>query len=264
MRRRRSVVNENAKKVCSGTCSYGQPWLLWSVRLSIWSFVPIRRRIYIPDLNRICILFWCNYCRLNEPDEWTQHRTVIQMSIPPGTDCWRKTKTDGECLDTAPFYYLEVDAGENFEVRCKIKCANMNFMDDDQAGLMIRQNTAHWIKCGLQIIEEIPHMCATVNNIFHSRSTECFFVIYTIRFKFTHIVLFFILLVFLSFLFFLFKDHPWGVRYVDASITPHPGISVVECQKDSWRIRYVSILLLLLLLLLYLVVFGQIRSLVEF
>ena len=93
-----------------------------------------------------------------------QHRTVIQMSIPPGTDCWRKTTTDGDCVDTAPFYYLEVDAGENFEVRCKIKCDTLTLMDDDQAGLMIRHNTAHWIKCGFQIIDDTPHFCATITH----------------------------------------------------------------------------------------------------
>ena len=28
---------------------------------------------------------------LNEPEEWSQHRTTVMMRAAPGTDFWRKT-----------------------------------------------------------------------------------------------------------------------------------------------------------------------------
>jgi len=95
----------------------------------------------------------------NEPEEWSQHRTTVVMRIPPGTDCWRLTGTD-ECVDNTPFYFLEVEG--DFEVRCKVKATYEN--PDDQAGIMIREDEENWVKCGIQMIGEVPHMCATVTH----------------------------------------------------------------------------------------------------
>jgi uncharacterized protein len=99
-------------------------------------------------------MFW-----LNEPEEWSQHRTTVMMRVPPETDFWRKTMT-GEIKDDAPFYGLEVDG--DFEVRVKVK-ANYEH-PDDQAGIMIRQDEENWIKCGIQMIGDVPHMCSTVTH----------------------------------------------------------------------------------------------------
>jgi len=94
-----------------------------------------------------------------EPEEWAQHRTTVQMRVPPGTDFWRMTSTD-ECCDNAPFYYLEVEG--DFEVRCKVKANYEN--PDDQAGIMIREDEENWVKCGIQMVGDVPHMCATVTH----------------------------------------------------------------------------------------------------
>ena len=102
---------------------------------------------------------------LSEPDEWSQLRTTVEMRIPPGTDFWRMTKTD-ECADNAPFYFLEMEG--DFEVRCKIK-ANYE-ASDDQAGIMIREDEENWIKCGFQMIDDVPHMCATVTHDYSDMS----------------------------------------------------------------------------------------------
>lgn len=81
------------------------------------------------------------------------------MRVPPGTDFWRMTSTD-ECCDNAPFYYLEVEG--DFEVRCKVKANYEN--PDDQAGIMIREDEENWVKCGIQMVGDVPHMCATVTH----------------------------------------------------------------------------------------------------
>lgn len=94
-----------------------------------------------------------------EPEEWMQQRTTVGMRAPPGTNFWRKTVTRG-VEDNAPFYYLEVQG--DFEVRVKVKA---DFAAaDDQAGIMVREDELNWVKCGIQLVGRIPHMCSTVTH----------------------------------------------------------------------------------------------------
>ena len=95
----------------------------------------------------------------NEPEEWSQHRTTVMLRVPPGTDFWRKTRTD-EVVDNAPFYYLEVEG--DFEVRVKVKANYDN--PDDQAGIMVREDEENWVKLGIQMVGDVPHMCATITH----------------------------------------------------------------------------------------------------
>jgi hypothetical protein len=91
-----------------------------------------------------------------EPEEWSQHRTTVEMRVPPRTDFWRKTMTN-TVLHNAPFYYLEVEG--DFEVRVKVKANYDN--PDDQAGIMVCEDEENWVKLGIQMVGNIPHMCAT-------------------------------------------------------------------------------------------------------
>jgi hypothetical protein len=95
----------------------------------------------------------------NEPAEWSQLRTTVTMRTPPGTDFWRKTGTD-TIIDNAPFYYLEVEG--DFEVRVKVRANYDN--PDDQAGIMVRQDEENWIKLGIQMVGDVPHMCSTITH----------------------------------------------------------------------------------------------------
>ena len=67
---------------------------------------------------------------------------------------------NGEIQDDAPFYYLEVEG--DFEVRVKVKASYDN--PDDQAGIMVREDDENWMKCGIQMVEGVPHMCTTVTH----------------------------------------------------------------------------------------------------
>lgn len=101
----------------------------------------------------------------SEPEEWSQHRTTVQMRIPPRTDFWRMTGT-GKRVDNAPFYFLEMEG--DFEVRCKVKAEYDSA--GDQAGIMIREDEKNWVKCGIQMIGDVPHMCATVTHDYSDMS----------------------------------------------------------------------------------------------
>lgn len=102
---------------------------------------------------------------INEPEEWSQLRTTVEMRIPPGTNFWRMTKTD-KCVDNAPFYFLEMQS--DFEVRCKIKADYE--APDDQAGIMVRVDEKNWINCGIKMIGDVPHMFATVTHDYSDMS----------------------------------------------------------------------------------------------
>ena len=101
----------------------------------------------------------------NEPEEWSQHRTTVMLRVPPGTDCWRKTLTN-TVIDNAPFYFLEVQG--DFEVRVKVRASYDN--PDDQAGIMVREDEENWVKLGIQMVDGIPHMCATVTHDYSDMS----------------------------------------------------------------------------------------------
>jgi len=96
---------------------------------------------------------------LNEPEEWSQHRTTVMMRAPRKTDLWRKTVTE-KSSDTAPFYFLEVEG--DFEVRVKVRADYEN--PGDQAGIMVREDRKNWVKLGIQMVGDVPHMCATVTH----------------------------------------------------------------------------------------------------
>jgi len=102
---------------------------------------------------------------INEPEEWSQLRTTVEMRIPPGTNFWRMTKTD-QCVDNAPFYFLEMQS--DFEVRCKVKADYE--APDDQAGIMVRVDEENWINCGIKMIGDVPHMFATVTHDYSDMS----------------------------------------------------------------------------------------------
>jgi regulation of enolase protein 1 (concanavalin A-like superfamily) len=93
---------------------------------------------------------------INEPEEWSQHRTTVVMRVPPKTDFWRMTSND-VVQDDAPFYFLEVEG--DFEVRVKVRANYDN--PGDQAGVMVREDEENWMKCGIQMVGDVPHMCST-------------------------------------------------------------------------------------------------------
>mmetsp|Transcript_19638 Transcript_19638/g.54599 ORF Transcript_19638/g.54599 Transcript_19638/m.54599 type:complete len:225 (-) Transcript_19638:153-827(-) len=95
----------------------------------------------------------------NEPEEWSQHRTTVMMSVPGHTNFWRKTMTN-KVDDSATFYFLDVEG--DFEVRVKVK-ANYG-SPGDQAGIMVREDAENWIKCGIEMIGDVPHMCSTITH----------------------------------------------------------------------------------------------------
>jgi regulation of enolase protein 1 (concanavalin A-like superfamily) len=93
----------------------------------------------------------------NEAPKWAVHGDTVQMQSGPKTDFWRVTHS-GVVEDSGHFYYQR-QAGD-FEAEVKIS-GDYNALYD-QAGLMVRVDEAHWIKTGIEFIDNRQHVSAVV------------------------------------------------------------------------------------------------------
>lgn len=91
----------------------------------------------------------------NEPQNWSAHNGSVTMHSASQTDFWRLA---GIARDNGHFYYQR-QAG-NFQIDCRF--AGSYNTQYDQAGLMVRVDEAHWIKCGIEFYNGAQHVSAVV------------------------------------------------------------------------------------------------------
>ena len=85
---------------------------------------------------------------LNEPASWQADPTRLVAVSKPQTDFWRLTH-DGGLRDSGHFYHQHV-AGD-FTVQVHLE--GQYESQFDQAGLMLRVDESHWIKCGIEYVD---------------------------------------------------------------------------------------------------------------
>lgn len=86
---------------------------------------------------------------LNEPASVTRSGDTLTVKSRPKTDFWRKTFY-GYVTDNGHFLGLPAAAGDfTFEARVNGAYAALY----DQAGLMVRADAEHWIKCGTEFVD---------------------------------------------------------------------------------------------------------------
>jgi regulation of enolase protein 1 (concanavalin A-like superfamily) len=86
---------------------------------------------------------------LNEPASVTYPDGGVVARAKPKTDFWRKTFY-GYVTDNGHFLHLPVSGEFTFEARVLGKYASLY----DQAGLMVRLDEKHWMKCGSEFFEQ--------------------------------------------------------------------------------------------------------------
>ena len=91
----------------------------------------------------------------NEPPNWSAHDGPVTMHSAPQTDFWRLA---GIARDNGHFYFQR-QAG-NFQIDCRF--SGSYHAQYDQAGLMLRLDEAHWIKCGVEFYNGAQHVSAVV------------------------------------------------------------------------------------------------------
>jgi uncharacterized protein len=98
---------------------------------------------------------------LNEPKNWTQHGNNLTITTDPQTDFWRITHY-GFTFDNGHFYYQTVMG--DFVAEVKFTGAYQALYD--QAGLMVRLDEQHWVKCGVEFVEGMQNASVVVTREF--------------------------------------------------------------------------------------------------
>lgn len=98
---------------------------------------------------------------LNPPAAWRAEGDALHVTTRGGTDFWRKTHND-QLRDDGHFYGQTVAGGFTAAVRVV-----GHYRDQyDQAGLMLRLDETHWIKCGIEFFEGVQQASAVVTRAF--------------------------------------------------------------------------------------------------
>ena len=98
---------------------------------------------------------------LNEPAGFKQEGGRITVRSAPQTDFWRVTH-DGGLRDSGHFYYQTVSGDFTVTVMFSGEYRDLY----DQAGLMLRVDAAHWVKCGVEFTDGQQNASAVVTRDF--------------------------------------------------------------------------------------------------
>jgi uncharacterized protein len=98
---------------------------------------------------------------LNEPPVWHANNGRLRVVTGLRTDFWRVTHY-GFVRDSGHFYYQERTG--DFTAQVKVEGSYESLYD--QAGIMIRLDTANWIKAGIEYTDGQPHFSAVVTREF--------------------------------------------------------------------------------------------------
>ncbi|MBN1285335.1 MAG: DUF1349 domain-containing protein [Anaerolineae bacterium] len=96
---------------------------------------------------------------LNEPATWEAQGDTLTVTADPKTDFWRKTD-DGGVRDTGHCYYERVMG----DFVAEVKVSGEYAAQYDQAGLMVRLDEVYWMKCGIELFNDVQQASAVVTN----------------------------------------------------------------------------------------------------
>jgi regulation of enolase protein 1 (concanavalin A-like superfamily) len=98
---------------------------------------------------------------LNEPPTWQVEDDAITVQVAPGTDFWRRTHY-GFIRDSGHFGFETIHG--DFVATVKVVGGYRDLYD--QAGLMVRIDAQHWIKCGIEYVHGVQYASAVVTREF--------------------------------------------------------------------------------------------------
>jgi uncharacterized protein len=102
----------------------------------------------------------------NEPALARKIGNALEVTSQPKSDFWQKTMY-GYSADTGHFFHLSVASDFILEGRVSGRYAALY----DQAGMMVRQDTNTWLKCGVVLIDGVGHATTVVTRHFSDWST---------------------------------------------------------------------------------------------
>ncbi len=103
----------------------------------------------------------------NEPPAWHVRDDMVTVTTGPDSDFWRVTHY-GFVRDTGHFFYAMAAGDVTAEVRVRGAYRDLY----DQAGLMIRLDEQHWVKCGIELVDGVQQVSAVVTREFSDWSVR--------------------------------------------------------------------------------------------
>jgi uncharacterized protein len=90
---------------------------------------------------------------LNEPRKWRRDGEALIVTADAKTDFWRKTFY-GYITDNGHAWMRSVNGDFTTTVKLSGQFKDLY----DQAGFMVRLDESNWMKCGIEMVDGIPHM----------------------------------------------------------------------------------------------------------
>jgi regulation of enolase protein 1 (concanavalin A-like superfamily) len=103
---------------------------------------------------------------LNQPASAKQSGDQLVVVSRPKTDFWRKTFY-GYVTDNGHFLNLPVAGNFTFQSRVAGRYSALY----DQAGLMVRVDASNWLKCGIELVNNIGHASVVITRDYSDWST---------------------------------------------------------------------------------------------
>jgi regulation of enolase protein 1 (concanavalin A-like superfamily) len=97
----------------------------------------------------------------NEPPHWEQQEDRLLVQAGPQTDFWRLTK-GGDIRDNGHFYAQNQEG----DFMAEVKISAEYVMQYNHAGLMVRVDEQHWLKCGVEYVGEEQKASAVVTRVY--------------------------------------------------------------------------------------------------
>lgn len=93
----------------------------------------------------------------NEPSQWEVQGNTLTVQAGAGTDFWRLTY-NGIIRDNGHFYWQSCEGDFQAQVKFSAEYAATY----DHAGIMVRVDEQHWLKCGVELIDGVQYASAVI------------------------------------------------------------------------------------------------------
>jgi len=96
---------------------------------------------------------------------------ALVLTPPAKKDFWRKTYYDPILIkDDGPVLYAELDVSKFYTIETSFVLKAVRQFD--QAGLVIRLGPEHWLKTGIEVVDQRPRLSCVVTNVYSDWSTQ--------------------------------------------------------------------------------------------
>jgi regulation of enolase protein 1 (concanavalin A-like superfamily) len=116
---------------------------------------------------------WWKVVESSSTDKENNSNNVLLLAPPAKRDFWRKTYYEPLLVkDDGPFVYRTITKDElPIMVQTTFEISNPK-SQFDQGGIIVRLDHEHWIKTGIEVVDNIPRLSCVVTNGFSDWSTQ--------------------------------------------------------------------------------------------